>query len=142
RPSDLLPDDALPRRGRDPLRSGRDHGRGEHRRARPTAEADRRPSWQRIREAGPATESQPRGRFPRPHRPRDSRRMRQTLRLFALLLRGYLRDRTALFFSLIVPLMLMVIFGYLNLGDFGRVTLAVDDQAKTPSREQLTKILK
>ena len=59
--------------------------------------------------------------------------MRQTLRLFALLLRAYLRDRTALFFSLIVPLMLMVIFGYLNLGDFGRVTLAIDDQAKNQS---------
>jgi ABC-2 type transport system permease protein len=68
--------------------------------------------------------------------------MRQTLRLFALLLRGYLRDRTALFFSLIVPLMLMVIFGYLNLGDFGRVTLAIDDQAKNQSSAQLVEILK
>src|SRR6266513_5718474 len=68
--------------------------------------------------------------------------MRQTIRLFALLLRAYLRDRTALFFSLIVPLMLMVIFGYLNLGDFGRVTLAVDDQAKNPSSAQLIQIIK
>jgi ABC-2 type transport system permease protein len=68
--------------------------------------------------------------------------MRQTLRLFALLLRAYLRDRTALFFSLIVPLMLMVIFGYLNLGDFGRVTLAIDDQAKNQSSAQLVQILK
>src|SRR5437762_10929856 len=68
--------------------------------------------------------------------------MRQSLRLFTLLLRAYLRDRIALFFSLIVPLMLMVIFGYLNLGDFGRVTLAVDDQAKNPSSAQLIQILK
>src|SRR5438045_9526161 len=68
--------------------------------------------------------------------------MRQALRLFALLLRAYLRDRTALFFSLIVPLMLMVIFGYLNLGDFGRVTLAVDDQAKNQSSAQLLQILR
>jgi ABC-2 type transport system permease protein len=68
--------------------------------------------------------------------------MRQTLRLFALLLRGYVRDRTALFFSLVVPLMLMVIFGYLNLGDFGRVTLAIDDQAKNQSSEQFVQILK
>src|SRR5438045_9602570 len=67
--------------------------------------------------------------------------MRQALRLFALLLRAYLRDRTALFFSLIVPLMLMVIFGYLNLGDFGRVTLGVDDQAKNPSSAPLVQIL-
>src|SRR6266550_1779434 len=68
--------------------------------------------------------------------------MRQTFRLFGLLLRGYVRDRTALFFSLIVPLMLMVIFGYLNLGDFGRVTLAIDDQAKNPSSAQFVEILK
>jgi ABC-2 type transport system permease protein len=68
--------------------------------------------------------------------------MRQTLRLFALLLRGYVRDRTALFFSLVVPLMLMVIFGYLNLGDFGRVAVAVDDQAKNASSAQFLQILK
>src|SRR2546429_2997185 len=68
--------------------------------------------------------------------------MRQTVRLFGLLLRGYVRDRTALFFSLIVPLMLMVIFGYLNLGDFGRVTLAIDDQAKNQSSVQLAQILR
>jgi ABC-2 type transport system permease protein len=68
--------------------------------------------------------------------------MRQTLRLFALLLRGYVRDRTALFFSLVVPLMLMVIFGYLNLGDFGRVTVAVDDQAKNASSAQFLQIVR
>jgi ABC-2 type transport system permease protein len=68
--------------------------------------------------------------------------MRQTLRLFALLLRGYVRDRTALFFSLVVPLMLMVIFGYLNLGDFGRVSVAVDDEAKNQSSAQFVQILK
>jgi ABC-2 type transport system permease protein len=68
--------------------------------------------------------------------------VRQTLRLFVLLLRAYVRDRTALFFSLVVPLMLMVIFGYLNLGSFGRVTLAIDDQAKNPSSAQLVQILK
>jgi len=67
--------------------------------------------------------------------------MRQSLRLFSLLLRAYLRDRTALFFSLIVPLMLMVIFGYLNLGDFGRVTVAIDNQAK-PASAQFVQILK
>src|SRR2546426_7142216 len=68
--------------------------------------------------------------------------MRQTRRLFALLLRAYIRDRTALFFSLVVPLMLMVIFGYLNLGDFGRVGLAIDDQATNQSSAQLAQILK
>ena len=68
--------------------------------------------------------------------------MRQTVRLTALLLRAYLRDRIALFFSLVVPLMLMVIFGYLNLGDFGRVSLAVDDQAKNDASKQLLSLLK
>ena len=68
--------------------------------------------------------------------------MRQIARLTAALLRAYLRDRIALFFSLIVPLMLMVIFGYLNLGEFGRVSLAIDDQAKNSASDQLTTILK
>jgi ABC-2 type transport system permease protein len=67
--------------------------------------------------------------------------VRQSLRLFGLLLRGYVRDRTALFFSLVVPLMLMVIFGYLNLGNFGRVSVAIDDQAKNTSSGQLVQIL-
>ena len=38
------PDDALPRRGRDALRSRRDHGRRAHHRARLAAGADRRPA--------------------------------------------------------------------------------------------------
>src|SRR5439155_1236046 len=76
------------------------------------------------------------------HRRRASRSVRQIARLTAALLRAYLRDRIALFFSLIVPLMLMVIFGYLNLGEFGRVSLAIDDQAKNSASDQLTTILK
>jgi len=68
--------------------------------------------------------------------------VRQTARLTALLLRAYVRDRVALFFSLVVPLMLMVIFGYLNLGDFGRVSLAVDDQAKNDASKQFVNVLK
>src|SRR5690349_5476103 len=68
--------------------------------------------------------------------------MRQTARLTSALLRAYARDRIALFFSLIVPLMLMVIFGYLNLGDFGRVSIAIDDQAKNSASKQLTDILR
>jgi len=68
--------------------------------------------------------------------------MRQTARLTSALLRAYARDRIALFFSLVVPLMLMVIFGYLNLGDFGRVSIAVDDQAKNSASKQFTDILR
>ena len=68
--------------------------------------------------------------------------MRQTARLTSALLRAYARDRIALFFSLIVPLMLMVIFGYLNLGDFGRVSIAIDDQAKNSASKQFMDILR
>lgn len=63
--------------------------------------------------------------------------MRQSLLLTGMYLRAYVRDRTAMFFSLVVPLMLMVIFGSLNLGAFGRVTLAVDDQARNGASAQL-----
>jgi ABC-2 type transport system permease protein len=68
--------------------------------------------------------------------------VRQTLRLTSLLLRAYARDRIALFFSLVVPLMLMVIFGYLNLGDFGRVSVAIDDRAKNTASMQFVGALR
>lgn len=68
--------------------------------------------------------------------------MRQTLLLTFMYLRAYARDRTAMFFSLVVPLMLMVIFGSLNLGAFGRVTVAIDDQARNPASEQLAATLR
>lgn len=62
--------------------------------------------------------------------------MRQILALTAMLLRAYARDRVALFFSLFVPLMLMVLFGYLNLGAFGRVSVAVVDEARNGDSER------
>ena len=67
--------------------------------------------------------------------------MRQTVLLTLMYLRAYARDRTALFFSLVVPLMLMVIFGSLNLGAFGKVSLAIDDQAANPASQQLVATL-
>jgi len=60
----------------------------------------------------------------------------QPLRLTFMYFRAYLRDRTAIFFSLVVPLMLLLIFGSLNLGAFGQVTLAIDDQANNPASQQ------
>src|SRR5207237_1933670 len=120
----------------------RDHGPGPHRRDGSTAQADRRSPCARVHQTCRAAAGEPRGRLPRSHRPRASRSVRQIARLTAALLRAYLRDRIALFFSLIVPLMLMVIFGYLNLGEFGRVSLAIDDQAKNSASDQLTTILK
>jgi ABC-2 type transport system permease protein len=62
--------------------------------------------------------------------------IRQALLLTVAYFRAYLRDRTAIFFSLGVPLMLLLIFGSLNLGAFGQVTLAVDDQANNAASQQ------
>ena len=62
--------------------------------------------------------------------------MRQPLMLTLMYFRAYLRDRTAIFFSLVVPLMLLLIFGSLNLGAFGQVTLAIDDQANNSASQQ------
>jgi ABC-2 type transport system permease protein len=67
--------------------------------------------------------------------------MRQILRLTMMYLRAYLRDRTAIFFSLVVPLMLLVIFGSLNLGAFGEVSLAIDDQANNAASQQFVSTL-
>ncbi len=54
----------------------------------------------------------------------------QMLRYTVMLARAYLRDRSALFFSLVLPLMLMLIFGALNLGSFGHVRVGIADQAR------------
>ena len=67
--------------------------------------------------------------------------MRQILAFTAMLLRAYARDRVALFFSLFVPLMLMVLFGYLNLGSFGRVSVAIVDEARNADSERLVATL-
>lgn len=67
--------------------------------------------------------------------------MHQALRLTRMYLRAYLRDRTAMFFSLVVPLMLLLIFGSLNLGAFGKVSLAVDDQANNAASQSFVSAL-
>ena len=67
--------------------------------------------------------------------------MVQALRLTVMYLRAYVRDRTAMFFSLIVPLMLLLIFGSLNLGAFGKVSIAIDDQANNATSEHLVATL-
>ncbi|HEX6062308.1 MAG TPA: ABC transporter permease [Candidatus Limnocylindria bacterium] len=67
--------------------------------------------------------------------------MSQALRLTFMYLRAYLRDRTAVFFSLVVPLMLLLIFGSLNLGAFGQVSLAIDDQANNPASQSFVSAL-
>src|SRR5258708_31109705 len=67
--------------------------------------------------------------------------MRQPLLLTFMYFRAYLRDRTAVFFSLGVPLMLLLIFGSLNLGAFGKVSLAIDDQANNAASQQFVAAL-
>lgn len=51
--------------------------------------------------------------------------MSQTLRLTGALLRAYVRDRSAMFFSFFLPFLLMVIFGFLDLGAIGKVDVGV-----------------
>lgn len=67
--------------------------------------------------------------------------MRQAVALTVMYFRAYLRDRTAIFFSLVVPLMLLLIFGSLNLGAFGQVTVAIDDQANNAASQQFVAAL-
>jgi ABC-2 type transport system permease protein len=56
--------------------------------------------------------------------------MRQILGYTVMLLRAYTRDRTALFFGFLFPLLFMVLFGVLNFGGSVRVNLGVVDEAK------------
>jgi ABC-2 type transport system permease protein len=67
--------------------------------------------------------------------------MGQALHLTRMYFRAYLRDRTAIFFSLVVPLMLLLIFGSLNLGAFGKVSLAIDDQANNAASQSFVSAL-
>jgi ABC-2 type transport system permease protein len=54
----------------------------------------------------------------------------QILGYTTMLLRSYARDRTALFFGFLFPLLFMALFGVLNFGGPVRVSLAVVDEAK------------
>ena len=65
----------------------------------------------------------------------------QVTRYTLMLLRAYLRDRSALFFSVVLPLMFMLIFGALNFGAFGHVSVGVDDEAQNADSARFTTIL-
>jgi ABC-2 type transport system permease protein len=54
----------------------------------------------------------------------------QILGYTVLLLRAYARDRTAVFFGFLFPLLFMVLFGVLNFGGTTRVDLGIVDEAK------------
>ena len=51
------------------------------------------------------------------------------------------RDGQAIFWTFFLPLVLMVIFGVLNFGDFGRVELGLVDQARTSASRNLISTL-
>lgn len=68
--------------------------------------------------------------------------MQQTLRLMLLLLRAYVRDRTALFFSFFLPFLFMVIFGTLNFGAAATADLGIADLARNADSERFISTLK
>ncbi len=57
--------------------------------------------------------------------------------LFVAAAKMFLRNRAAVFFSVFVPLLIMVIFGVLNFGGTGSVSVGVVDEAGTEASEQL-----
>lgn len=57
--------------------------------------------------------------------------------LFVAAFKMFVRNRAALFFSLFIPLLIMVIFGVLNFGGPSNVSLGVADEAGTEGSEQL-----
>ena len=58
--------------------------------------------------------------------------------LFVAAMKMFVRNRAALFFSLFVPMLIMVIFGVLNLGGPSSVSLGVVDEAGTEQSATLT----
>ncbi|MFQ5860977.1 MAG: ABC transporter permease, partial [Dehalococcoidia bacterium] len=53
-------------------------------------------------------------------------------------LKMWYRDRQALFWTLFLPLLIMVIFGLLNFGAFGSVNLGIVDQADSEASHTFT----
>jgi ABC-2 type transport system permease protein len=63
--------------------------------------------------------------------------------LLATSLKAYYRNRSAMFFSLLVPLMIMIIFGLLNLGGSSTSeTVGVVDRAHNPTSQAIIQGLK
>ena len=58
--------------------------------------------------------------------------------LFVASAKMFLRDRAAVFFSVLIPLIIMVIFGVLNFGSAAELNLGVVDRADTTSSRAVT----
>ena len=67
--------------------------------------------------------------------------MGRILRHTWMLMRAYMRDRTALFFGFFFPLVFMILFGILNLGAVGTVNVGVADDAQNADSAQFVKTL-
>lgn len=67
--------------------------------------------------------------------------MNPTLALTIASLKMYYRNRQAIFWTLVLPLMFIVIFGLLNFGAFSTVNMGLVDEADTPASEILTELL-
>ena len=66
--------------------------------------------------------------------------MNPTLALTIASLKMYYRNRQAIFWTLVLPLMFIVIFGLLNFGAFSTVNMGLVDEADTPASEILTEL--
>jgi ABC-2 type transport system permease protein len=69
------------------------------------------------------------------------RRLEIFWHLFVASAKMFIRDRSAVFFSLLIPLLIMLIFGVLNFGAASELNIAVVDQANTDSSAALVSTL-
>lgn len=67
--------------------------------------------------------------------------MHPTIALTIASLKMYYRNRQAIFWTLVLPLMFIVIFGLLNFGAFTTVSMGLVDEAETPESEILKTVL-
>ncbi len=67
--------------------------------------------------------------------------MNPTLALTIASLKMYYRNRQAIFWTLVLPLMFIVIFGLLNFGAFSTVSMGLVDEADTTASEILRDVL-
>lgn len=59
--------------------------------------------------------------------------LRQYATLTWMLFKAYLRDRGAIFFSILIPILITAIFGVLNFGGSNKVTVGIVDEARNPA---------
>ena len=68
--------------------------------------------------------------------------MNPTFALTIASLKMYYRNRQAIFWTLVLPLMFIIIFGLLNFGAFSTINMGLVDEADTPASEVLRDVLK